>query len=487
MTSQIFVLGLSWRTAPVAVRETVAFPAADVSAALADVRGHPDIAEVLILSTCNRVEICGATPRGAGDGADARALSAVRAFLARSRGVGPGLLAEHLYEHRGASAIRHVLRVASSLDSMVIGEPQILGQLKEAYRVAAGAGATGPVLGRCMDRAFSVAKRVRTETGISRGAANVSSVAVELARHVFGDLRGKSVLLVGAGKMSALAARHLRADGAGRIVVTNRSAERARSLAAQIEADAAPWDDLFALVAAADVVISSTGAANPILSRKLIKRAIKTRRQRPLIIVDIAVPRDVEPAAGNLDGVYVFDIDDLQRLVAENLKEREREADQAERIITAEVAAIESAIAAERAVPTIRALRARFVDVARAEAQKAAHHIAGAASVEARAEAVHKLADRIAKKLLHAPMRALSGASAHDPEDLAVAVKALFDLSAEAEAEADGGDDPESGQSGAPPKADPESEPEPENQPAADPEAAPGDPVQPNPRKASSA
>lgn len=455
MPSQIFVLGLSWRTAPVAVRETVAFATAELVGALEDLRQCTDVAEVLILSTCNRVEICGATPKTAAADAGERALTQARTFLSRSRGVPDARLGEHLYELCGADAIRHVLRVASSLDSMVIGEPQILGQLKDAYRVASGAGATGQILGRCVERAFGVAKRVRTETGISRGAANVSSVAVELARHVFGDLAGKSVLLVGAGKMSALAARHLRADGAARIVVTNRSAERATGLADQIGAEAAPWEKLESLLTAADVVISSTGAARPILTHKLIKRAMKARRQRPLILVDIAVPRDVEPAAGKLDGVYVFDIDDLQRLVAENLKEREREADQAERIIAAEVDAITSAIAAERAVPTIRALRARFVEIARAEAEKSAHQIDGA-----KAEAIHKLADRIAKKLLHAPMRALSGSAsaADDLDTLAAAAEALFDLDTEA---------PEGSNS------KPEIEPveEPKNQPSAEPEA----------------
>ncbi|HYU14870.1 MAG TPA: glutamyl-tRNA reductase, partial [Candidatus Acidoferrum sp.] len=257
---ELFVVGVSWRTAPVAVRERLAFRDEEVPIALGDLLGSPDIGEAVILSTCNRVEIYGSTSPGQPGLRGMAAAAEARSFLARSRGVAAEGLADHLYERVDADAIRHLFRVAAALDSMVVGESQILGQLKDAYGAAARAQATGAVLGRSMEKAFQVAKRVRSETGISRGAANVSSVAVELARRVFGDLVGKVILVIGAGKMSALAARHLRVAGARSILVTNRSPERAAELAAEVEGSARPWDDLPNLLAESDVVLSSTGS-----------------------------------------------------------------------------------------------------------------------------------------------------------------------------------------------------------------------------------
>jgi len=326
-SGELFVVGLSWRTASVAVRERLAFRDEEVPRALGDLLGSPDIDEAVILSTCNRVEIYGLTSPGTTGSRAVAAAAEARSFLARSRGVAAEGLADHLYEVVDTDAIRHLFRVAAALDSMVVGESQILGQLKDAYGAAMRAQATGAILGRSMEKAFQVAKRVRSETGISRGAANVSSVAVELARRVFGDLMGKTVLVIGAGKMSALAARHLRVAGATSLLVTNRSPERAEELAAEVEGTARPWDDLPRLLAESDVVLSSTGATEPVLVPRLLKSAMKVRRWRPLVVVDIAVPRDADPAIAKLDGVYLFNIDDLERVVAENLKERQKEAD----------------------------------------------------------------------------------------------------------------------------------------------------------------
>jgi glutamyl-tRNA reductase len=432
-SGELFVVGVSWRTASVAVRERVAFRDEEIPRALGDLLGSPDIDEAVILSTCNRVEIYGSTSPGAPGSRAMAAAAEARSFLARSRGVAAEGLASHLYERVDLDAIRHLFRVASALDSMVVGESQILGQLKDAYGAAARAQATGAILGRSMEKAFQVAKRVRSETGISRGAANVSSVAVELARHVFGDLVGKTILVVGAGKMSALAARHLRVAGATSILVTNRSAERAEELAAEVEGSARPWDDLPHLLAESDVVLSSTGATEPILVPRLLKSAMKARRWRRLVVVDIAVPRDADPAIAKLDGVFLFDIDDLERVVAENLKERRKEADAAMAIVELEVAELKRWMRAQRVVPTIRSLREHFHEIATGEAERC---IGGLGMVGQQADvqkAIRRMSELIANKLLHTPLSALKSGEHSDVDTMVEVTHRLFALS-EAEA-----------------------------------------------------
>ena len=426
-----FVVGLSWRTAPVAVRERLAYRDDEITAALEELLTTVGFDEAMIVSTCNRVEIYGAAVRTDPMVAAAEA----RAFLARSRSVPGELIADQLYEHGGREAVRHVFRVAAALDSMVLGESQILGQVKDAYGAALRANACGPLLQRWMERAFAVAKRVRTETGISRGAANVSSVAVELARRVFGDLAGKGVLIVGAGKMSALAARHLVSAGADCIWVTNRSAERAQELAAEIDGQARAWEDLPGLLAVADVIISSTGASEPVLTRPLMKAAMKARRFRPMVVVDIAVPRDADPAIARLDGVYLFDIDDLERVVAENLKERRREAEAAEEIVTAEVAEFDRWIRTQRVVPTIRSLRQHFQTVAEAEAERTIAVLRRDHTAEERERAIRRLGQLIVNKLLHTPMTALKAGDDPDLEKIVEVTHRLFDLPREAAAQ----------------------------------------------------
>ena len=429
MSTPLFVVGISWRTAPVAVREKLAFRDEEVAAALAELKREPPVAEAMLISTCNRVEIYGvAAPGAAAD----EVAAAVRGFLARSRGLGEPELAP-VYHHAGAGAVRHVFRVAAALDSLVLGEAQILGQLKQSFGVAAGAGTIGPVLGRCLERAFGVAKRVRTQTAIARGAANVSSVAVELAIRVFGDLAGKTVLVLGAGKMSTLAARHLREAGVGEIVVTNRSPEKAERLAEEIDGIARPWEQLEALLASADVVISSTGAREPILTRPLMKRVAKARRWRALMIVDIAVPRDADPAITGVDGVYLFDIDDLEKVVAQNLAERAKAADDAAKIVDLEATQFEQWLVSQRVVPTIRALRAEFTRVAEAEAQRVVEQMRRKEmTAEQRDEAVRRLAQLVVNKLLHAPQTALKEAAPKDADLLVEAVGRLFRVDASA-------------------------------------------------------
>jgi glutamyl-tRNA reductase len=420
---ELFVVGISWRTAPVAVREKLAFRAEEIAPAVTALVGVPEVAEAMLISTCNRVEIY-----GVGEVAG-HAATACRRFLLADRRAGAPEVGDALYEHAAGEAVRHVFHVASALDSLVLGEAQILGQLKAAYATATAAGATGPVLGRCVERAFGVAKRVRTETAIARGAANVSTVAVDLAGRVFGDLAGKSVLVVGAGKMSRLAARPLRRAGVAAITVTNRSPERAAALADEIDGLARPWADLEALLVGADVVISSTGAREPILTRALFKRVAKARRWRPIVVIDIAVPRDAEPAITDLEGVYLFDIDDLEKVVAANLAERARAAADATRIVDVEVGQFLQWARSQHVVPTIRALREHFSRVADGEVQKTIEALARKdLSPVQRDEAVRRLGQLIVAKLLHQPQTVLRESSPAVVAARLEAVCALFGL-----------------------------------------------------------
>lgn len=422
---ELFVVGISWRTAPVAVREKLAFRDDEIAGAVeALVRtGSGDVREAMLVSTCNRVEVY-----GVGDTA-AAAAQATRRFLLADRGAGEPAVAAALYEHAQVDAIRHVFSVASAIDSLVVGEAQILGQLKEAYAIATAAGATGPVLGRCVERAFGVAKRVRTETSIARGAANVSTVAVDLAGRVFGDLHGKRVLVVGAGKMSSLAARHLHRAGVDSITVTNRSPERARRLADEIDGEARPWAELEALLGTADVVISSTGAREPILTRAVFKRVAKARRWKPIVVIDIAVPRDAEPAISDLEGVYLFDIDDLEKVVAANLAERAKAAAEATRIVDVEVGQFQQWARSQHVVPTIRALREHFTGIADAEVTRTLDALARKDTTpQQRDEAIRRLGQLIVAKLLHLPQTVLRESSPAVVAARLEAVVALFGL-----------------------------------------------------------
>lgn len=429
MPHDVFVVGLSWKTAKVSLRERLAISDSEVSDVLSGLLQLDGLGEAMILSTCNRVEVFGCTPTTAPNSAASLASAEVRAFLSRTKSVSSEDLAGSLYELSNDDAIKHIFMVGSALDSLVVGEPQILGQLKASYGAAAEARAIGPVLGRCLETAFRVAKRVRSETGVSRGAANVSTVAVELAKRVFGDLAGRNVLLLGAGKMSTLAARHLRADGAGMLVVANRSADKAERLAAEIDAVARPWESLKDLLIRADVVITSTASEQPILTSKLMAAAARARRYRPLVIVDIAVPRDAEPSVGKLDGVYLFDVDDLQQIVHENLKERASEAEAAERLVAAEVREFATWVRNQSVVPVVRAIRTHFHEVSEREVEVALAQMTTSKSASDREAIVRRLGQRIANKLLHGPMTAMK-----DPrgsEEVAVVVRQLFGIDEE--------------------------------------------------------
>ncbi|MES1206603.1 MAG: glutamyl-tRNA reductase [Pseudomonadota bacterium] len=424
----LLVLGVSHRTAPVAVRERLAIVPDAVETVLSELTGLPAVREATLLSTCNRVEIYAAVTDV--DGA-ARAMGET---LARRAGVPALELAAHLYDWREAEAVHHLFRVASSLDSLVIGEPQILGQVKQAHEAAVRHGTAGATLNACFQRAFRVARRVRRETQIARNPVSVSSVAIELARQVFGDFGGRHVLVVGAGKMSELAAKTLRTHGAT-LTVTNRTRSRADELAARFGAGVRDWSDLPAALTEADIVIASTGAQRPVLTAAIVKQAQRARRGRPLFMLDIAVPRDVEPEVASLNGIYLADIDDLQKVAAEHREGRQSEAAEAEAMVRQEMDRFLKAWRGRQLAPTVTALRAHVLGLAQAEAQRVTAAMPGLGERERRALA--DLADSIAKKLLHTPQVALRQDDGEDAISLVTAVQRLFALEVAAPAPLD--------------------------------------------------
>jgi glutamyl-tRNA reductase len=419
---ELFVIGLSHRTAPIGVRERLAVVPAEAEPRLGRLSRLPGVREAAMLSTCNRVEIYGAYSD------PEEAIQALRGDLVAGIGpAGDGLdLARHLYSRLGREAVHHLFRVAASLDSLVVGEPQILGQIKDAFDQAVRVGTAGPLLGSVFPHAFRVARKVRRDTAIAEQKVSVSSVAVDLARRVWGGFAGKRVLVVGAGEMADLAARALVADGAT-LAVTNRTRSRAEEMAGRLGATVEAFEQLPEAIGRADIVITSTGSREPIVRLPMVAEVQKHRRGRPLVLVDIAVPRDVEPGAGALDGVFHFDIDDLQKVVAANLEDRRQEADRAEALVEEELARFLAGLRGRAAGPTIAALRARCASIARAEAERTA---AGLPGIDERTRrALHAMADAVVAKLRHAPSIALKKESASvDGGGLVEAAHRLFDL-----------------------------------------------------------
>ncbi|HLK09856.1 MAG TPA: glutamyl-tRNA reductase [Candidatus Binatia bacterium] len=431
MDRGVVLIGLNHRTAPVEVRECVAFPNGRLEPALVRLVELPGVAEGAILSTCNRVEVvaCGSDP-------DAVA-GRLPGFLAREHGLGDGAIAPHLYTHRGREAVRHLFRVAASLDSMVVGEPQILGQLKEQYALAAAAGAAGRVLHRCFHRAFSVAKRVRTETGIAAKAVSVGSAAAELARQIFDRFEDKTALLIGAGTMGELTARQLLAQGVGTLLVVNRTFERAIDLARDLGGMPVPFERLARSLPLADLVIGAASSDGFLLGAPAVVEAMRERRRRPMFLIDLAVPRAFEPQVNGLDGVYLYDVDDLEAVIADNRGARAAEAAKAEAIIEAEVDAFWRWFESLDVVPTIVALRERAEDIRQREL---ARHLGALGGLDARQrEAVERLTSAIVNKLLHGPVSALKRHQADAGEAFYVeAARRLFRL----------GGDPDDGEEG---------------------------------------
>jgi glutamyl-tRNA reductase len=419
----LVLLGINHITAPIEVRERLAIPPARLADATRTLLHQPGIREGLILSTCNRVELLTlqddpADPLSTQPQTKADLLRFLHEYFA----VLPHDLQPHLYEFREREAVRHLFRVASSLDSMVVGEPQILGQVKDSYTVAREVGAVSTHLESLLQRTFTVAKRVRTETQIGSSTVSIASVAVDLARKIFGSLEGKTVLLVGAGKMSELAARHLIQQGAASILVTNRTPSRAEKIVADfsgsnVYTEAIPFDDLYDQAARADIVITSTGAPQKIFGRSHGQHFLQRRRNRPMFFIDIAVPRDVDPRMNEVEGCFVYDIDDLQQVATSNLADRSREAAAAETIVSREVEKYQQRLQSRDAVPAIKALQQQAEAIR--EAELARSHSKLADLTPQQRDAVESLTRALTAKLLHPQLTALRDSTRpKDPEDL---------------------------------------------------------------------
>ena len=428
----ILVVGLSHRTAPVDLRERVDFQGR-VEAALRALAARGSTHEAVVLSTCNRAEVYAASDDVVQSRGD------LAAFMSDFHGVDRSVLAPHLYDLADLDSARHLFRVAAGLDSLVVGEPQILGQVKEAHALATGAHTVGPVLNRLFHLSFATGKRVRTETGLAAGAVSVSFAAVALARKIFGDLKGRSVLVIGAGEMGKLTAVHMKSQGVQQVTIVSRTMAHAARTAELIGgASAAPWEEMDAALGASDIVITATGAGTTILTKGRIEAVMRTRRNRPLFIIDIAMPRDVEASAVEIEQVFLYNIDDLQATVRENLARRASEVLRAEAIVTEEVGKFVSWLRSRGAIPTVVALRQKFENIRRAELVRLDFKLS-ALPPDARPEAracVDEITRLIIEKLLLTPTEQLKGLGDHDT--LAVyseALTRLFGLAPAADAE----------------------------------------------------
>jgi glutamyl-tRNA reductase len=410
----LLVVGINHRTAPLEVRERVVFDAARLPVALADLKGSQPVREAVIVSTCNRTELY----------AHVEQPVALGRWLESYHGVGQNL-GDCLYELSDAAAVEHAFAVAAGLDSMVIGEPQILGQLKDAYRWALDAGAAGPMLNRLFQATFAVAKRVRTETRIGANAVSVAYAAVSLARQIFTDFASHTALLIGAGETIALVARHLRAQGVRRVTIANRSVERAQSLAAEFSASAIALDALSEHLATADILVSATASPHPVVTASDVAAALAERRRRPMFMVDLAVPRDIEPQVAAFEDVYLYSLDDLKAFVQDNLEARAGEARTARALIAGEVERFMAGVKGQQAVPTIRALRESAEQFREQTLEQARRLIAAGRSPE---DVLAFLAETLTNRLVHAPTQALREAGAKGDAELLAAARLLFQL-----------------------------------------------------------
>ncbi len=418
------MIGLNHRTAPLEIREKISFPEEGLVRCLETLQDLSSLTEGLILSTCNRVEIYAATRD------PERGVEEIKGFLAQQHHLHLLEFESTLYALQGEEVVRHIFRVASSLDSMVVGEPQILGQLKEAYRTARTTRTTGTLLNRLLHRAFSVAKRVRTETSIGDRAVSVSFVAVELAKKIFGHLEGREVLIIGAGEMCELAAQHLVRGGVKGVTVTNRTWERAMGLAEKFNGEAIPFAEFPNSLLRVDIVISSTSSPDYILRKKEVSKTIRERKNRPLFFIDIAVPRDIDPQVNSVDNVYLYDIDDLQEVAETNIKGRQQEAQRAEEIVATEMEKFCRWYQSLEVVPTIVSLRERLEKIRKRELEKTLSSIPQLSEKERMA--LEALTVAIVKKILHSPITFLKETSQDSEGELYVdVVKKLFKLKEE--------------------------------------------------------
>jgi glutamyl-tRNA reductase len=398
------LIGLNHKTAPIELRERIAINRDELPEATRALAAMPGVAECMIVSTCNRVEMLAAV-----EGPEVE----LTQFVAEHFGLNAAEVEPHLYKYRDQEAVRHLFRMAASLDSMVVGESQILGQVKEAFQAARTAGTVASQLEHLLQSAFSAAKKARTETGIGANSVSIASVAVDMARKIFGSLEGRTVFLVGAGKMSELAARHLTQQGVGAILVTNRTEARARRMAEEIQGRivprVVPFEQLYQAAAEADIVISSTGAPHHIFTRTHGQEFLRKRRNRPMFFIDIAVPRDVDPAMNDLDGIFVYDVDDLQQVAAAHLEERSREASDAEALIEIEVERFHQKQRAVNVAPAIVALQQKAEEIRKCELERMNGKLSSL--TEEQRAAVEALTRGLVNKFLHPPMQAMKQAA----------------------------------------------------------------------------
>jgi len=392
-------VGLNHRTAPIELRERLAVAEADIPTSLQGMISQPSIREASLLSTCNRVEVTMVT-----HDPDA-AIAVVHEWFAHKADMDLDLVREHLYSYTTDDAISHLFSVASGLDSLVLGEPQIFGQVKTSYEQALAAGSAGHILHRLYQSTFAAAKRARSETGIGKQAVNISSCAVELAKRIFGDLSGKTVMLIGAGEMAELAARHLRGNGCTSILVANRTLERAKKLAVEFEGHALTLEDLPEYLDSADIIVSSTGASTYVLLPDVVEKAIKKRAMKPIFLVDIAVPRDIDPRIGDIDGAYLYDIDDLQQVVQGNQEQREKESEQARALLKEEAQALLAWLKSLESVPLIRAIQEQAEQMRREELEKAGRYMKGLSDEQN--EMVERFSRALMKRFMHPTLRTL--------------------------------------------------------------------------------
>ena len=420
----IVLLGLNHKTAPVELRECLAFSGDDSDRILKHLKNHM-VYETMILSTCNRVEILLIAKEAK------PVVDSLKKYIAESRGIAGNDLEASLYIHLNDDAVRHLFRVASGLDSMVMGEPQILGQIKEAYRQSVDKKTSGVILNRLLHRTFFVAKKVRTETGVGDRAVSISYAAIELARKIFGILSDKKALLIGAGEMAELAVEHLLRQRIQSIFVANRTFERGLELAGRFGGEAIAFNEIPQCLTDVDIVISSTGAPGFILEKADVKKVMKPRKNRPIFFIDIAVPRDIDPEINKLNNIYVYDIDDLKDVIDENMEERNREAVKAGRLIDEAVIRFNEWLNELDVVPTIKSLKQKMEDIVYAELEKSMPGLMKN-SDDADNDAMKKLADAIVKKMIHFPIMFLKGNGFHGDKMLYVdAVRKLFNLDME--------------------------------------------------------
>jgi glutamyl-tRNA reductase len=429
----LLLIGISHRTAPVELRERVDFQARGVERALRALADRGSAREAVVVSTCNRAELYVACDEAAATRQD------LLHFVSDFNGVPQSDVTPHIYEVVDLDVARHLFRVAAGLDSLVVGEPQILGQVKDAHTFATDAHTAGPVLNRLFHSSFAVGKRVRSETGLGSGAVSISYAAVALARKIFGNLSGRSVAVIGAGEMGKLTALHMKSQDVRQITIVSRTmAHAARTAEAIGSASAAPWDELDAVLGASDIVITATGAASPILTKAHIEAVMRPRRNRPLFIIDIAMPRDVEPAAGEIEQVFLYNIDDLQSTVRENLARRGSEVARAEAIVGEEVDKFGAWFRSRGAIPTVVALRERFEAIRRAELERLNFKLS-TLPPEARAR-VDEITHLIVEKLLLTPTEQLKSVTDTDTVGAySEALTRLFGLSDQDDPAADAG------------------------------------------------